>query len=202
MKSETKERYWTFIVYPESVREDWKEYLQQTGVQFAISPLHDKDKNPTGETKKAHYHILAIFNGPTTYKRVNSICEDIGATIPKRVMSAVGLIRYLTHKDNPEKYQYNEEDITTINGLDIKEINGLTTTQVEIAKREIIKIIRQNEIKEYRELIDYLIDNNLNEWEEIASNKTIFFNTYISSKRNQCKDTEKILKRQERYDIY
>lgn len=186
-----KERYWTFIVYPESVKQNWKEYLQETGVQFAISPLHDKDINPTGEPKKPHYHIVACFTGPTTYNRVNTICEEIGATIPKRVMSVIGIIRYLTHKDNPEKYQYNEEDITTINGLDIKEITGLTTTQIEIIRREIIKLIRTLRIKEYKDLINYLLDNELYEWLEVSAKNTMFFKAYINSDRYSSVNQEK-----------
>lgn len=179
----TKSRYWTFIIYPESVRQDYIDYLQKTGLQYAISPLHNKDKNPTGENKKEHYHVLVCFNGPTTYKNVNKICEDIGATIPQVVYSTTGIIRYFTHKDNPEKAQYNEEEIKTINGLDIKELNALTNTQIEVIKRELIKLVRENDIKEYRELIDYLIDNDMKDWFEIASKHTIFFKAYIGSRR-------------------
>lgn len=175
-----KERYWTFIVYKEN-KNDWRKYLQETGVQIAISPLHDKDINEGGEKKKAHYHIVMCFSGPTTYKRVATICEEIGATIPKRVMSLIGIIRYLTHKDNPEKAQYKEEEITTINGLDIKEINGLTTTMIELYKRNILTLCRELEIKEYKELCDYMLDNKQYDYLEIISKNTIFFNAYLKS---------------------
>ena len=47
-----KERYWSFILYPESAPENWKEILQETGLQIAISPLHAKYINPDGELKK------------------------------------------------------------------------------------------------------------------------------------------------------
>lgn len=61
-----KARYWWFVLYPESAREDWRDWLQSTGLPFAISPLHDKDKNPDGTDKKPHHHIIIAFNGPTT----------------------------------------------------------------------------------------------------------------------------------------
>lgn len=178
-----KERYWTFIIYPESVKEDYIEYLQQTGLQVAISPLHDKDKNPDGTTKKPHYHILVCFAGPTTYNRVVSITEYLGATIPQRVMSAVGIIRYFTHQDNPEKYQYNKEDIKTINGLDLNQMNEMTATQIENIKWQLIDLIQAQNISEYADLIDELKNIDYKEGLEVASNKTIFFNTYISSRR-------------------
>lgn len=61
-----KKRYWAFVLYPESAPENWKEILQQTGLSCCVSPLHDKDINPTGEPKKAHYHIILCYSGPTT----------------------------------------------------------------------------------------------------------------------------------------
>ena len=196
-----KERYWTFIMYEDSRPEDWKEYLQQTGLQIAISPLHDKDINADETQKKPHYHVMVIFNGPTTYRRVEQITSYLNGTIPKRVMSPVGMIRYFTHEDNPEKAQYNKEDITTIGGLDIKDISGLTMTQIEVIKREIIKIIRAQDIKEYRALYDYCDDNNLKDFMEVISKNTIFFCAYLNSKRYECKDKQKVLKQNYNYDI-
>ena len=32
---------------------NYEEIIQETGLPFAISPLHDKDLDPTGEPKKA-----------------------------------------------------------------------------------------------------------------------------------------------------
>lgn len=181
-KTSEKERNWTCVVYPESVVENWKEILQEYGLQVAISPLHDKDTNPDGETKKPHYHILMCFNGPTTYRKVALITEEIGATIPQRVISAKGMIRYFTHKDNPEKYQYSENEIKTINGLDITKIDGLTNSEVEEMKRILIGIINEMEIKEYADLYDYCKNNELYELCEVVSKNTIFFNAYLKSK--------------------
>lgn len=179
-----KERYWTTIVYPESIKENWKEILQQTGLQIGISPLHEKDINANGEQKKPHYHIMLCFNGPTTYKRVEKITSEIGATIPKRVISPIGMVRYFTHKDNPEKAQYNEEDIKGINGFDYKEIDGLTASMEIEYKKQIINLIRNVKIKEYQELVDYTIDNKLTDMFKLVSQNTIFFNHYLTSKRN------------------
>lgn len=181
-----KERYWSIIVYPESAPKDWIQILNETGLQIGISPLHDKDKNigEIEEIKKAHYHILLCFNGPTTYNRVNKICEKLNSPIPKRVLSPIGLIRYFTHKDNPEKYQYNEDDIKGLNGFDYKEFIGLSVTQQNQMKIAVCKLIKNIGIKEYKELIDYLIENQLNDMFSIVSDKTIFFNTYLTSKRH------------------
>lgn len=182
MESKSKERYWTFILYPESAPENWKEILRETGLHIAISPLHNKDINITGEKKKEHYHIVLFFDGPTTYKRVASITEELKATIPQRVMSPIGAIRYLTHKDNPEKAQYDERDIITLNGLDLKDINGLTTSMVLQIKRAIIRLSKEQKIYEYSEMYDYLDSIDMVDMIDVLTNHTIFFNAYFKSK--------------------
>lgn len=186
-----KERYWTFIVYPESLPEDWKEILQQTGLQIAISPLHNKDLNADGEIKKPHYHILLFFNGPTTYSRVEKITKMVNGTIPKRVISAIGMIRYLTHKDNPEKAQYDERDITTINGLDIDDVQGMTMSMELELKKGIIQLCRVKKITEYASLINYLIKEDMRDMFKIASSNTMFFNSYLKSMKFLIDDTFK-----------
>lgn len=186
-----KERYWTFIVYPESLPEDWKEILQQTGLQIAISPLHNKDLNADGEIKKPHYHILLFFNGPTTYSRVEKITKMVNGTIPKRVISAIGMIRYLTHKDNPDKAQYDERDITTINGLDIDDVQGMTMSMELELKKGIIQLCRVKKITEYASLINYLIKEDMRDMFKIASNNTMFFNSYLKSMKFLIDDTFK-----------
>lgn len=178
-----KERYWTFIVYPESLPENWEDILQQTGLQIAVSPLHNKDLNADGEIKKQHYHIVLFFNGPTTYSRVEKITKELNGTIPKRVISPIGMIRYLTHKDNPEKAQYDEREIKTINGLDIEDVCGMTTTMQNELKVALIKLCQVQNISEYSTLINYLIKNDLRDLFKIASTNTIFINSYLKSRK-------------------
>ena len=180
----SKERHWTFVLYPESAPENWKDYLQSLGLQCAISPLHDKDKNPTGEEKKAHFHVLLCFNGPTTYNKVLSITECLNATIPQRVLSCVGIIRYFTHKDNPEKYQYDENEIQVLNGLDLKSFNDLTVSQILFIKKDIIKMINELNILSYNFLVNlYAYDSSKNDYFQVVSTNTLFFNNYIKSRK-------------------
>lgn len=175
-----KSRFWSFIVYPESVRSDFIEYLVDLGCCFAVSPLHDKDINPTGEEKKPHYHIIVQFEGPTTYKNVNEvICEPLNATIPKKVLSLRAYYRYLAHLDNPEKYQYNVSDIKCFGGFHC----DLTTSEITNLKSLIIQDIEEHCITEYRDLCTYYLSLGDNDRFEIVSNHTYFFNQYLTSFR-------------------
>ena len=186
-----KKRYWAFVLYPESAPEDWREILQRTGLSICVSPLHDKDINPTGEPKKAHYHIILCYSGPTTFKCVKAITDGLNQPIPIALEQVRGYFRYLTHKDNPDKYQYQEKDITTINDFDIDNYNDLSASQIKSIMIDIQKLIRDNDILEYCDLLDFLLDNDLLSYLDVAQNHTILFNTYITSLRNKKKSIAK-----------
>ncbi|MBQ8146997.1 MAG: replication protein [Clostridia bacterium] len=183
-KENVKKRNWTFVLYPESAPADWLERLKLSGLMSAISPLHDKDINPTGEPKKAHYHVLLVYSGPTTYNAVAKFTASLNATIPQALESVRGMYRYFSHKDNPEKYQYDESDILNVNGFNISDLIELTKSEVNEIKANILKLIREIGIVEYSDLIDFLTDNEMMAEYDVAINNTFFFNTYITSKRN------------------
>lgn len=183
-----KKRNWAFVLYPESAPEDWQERLQLTGLECVISPLHDKDTNPTGEPKKAHYHIILCYSGPTSYNVVNNLCQSLNCPIPQPLESVKGYYRYLSHKDNPEKYQYDEKEIKALNGFNILNYIELTKAEAAELKREIMGIIRDKGFFEYSDLLDYLLDNGMFEALDVAANNTILFNTYISSRRYKTAD--------------
>lgn len=184
-----KKRYWAFVLYPESAPENWKEILQQTGLSCCVSPLHDKDIDEgTRKQKKPHYHIILCYSGPTTFKSVKNITDSLNCPIPIPLEQVRGYFRYLTHKDNPEKAQYNEKDIFTINDFDIDNYNDLSVSQINAIKKDIQMIIRDNNILEYSDLLDILLDRELFNYLDVAQNHTILFNTYITSRRNKIKN--------------
>lgn len=186
--SKLKKRYWTFVLYPESAPQNWKELLQRTGLEIAISPLHDKDKNPTGEVKKAHYHIILCYNAPTTGNNVKALVDDLNQPIPLPIDSVRGLYRYLTHKDNPEKYQYNEKEIQVLNGFNIRDYADLSSADKSAIKLELTKFIKESDIMEYSDFMDRVIELDKPDYFFIASTNTVYFNAYLISKRNKLKD--------------
>ena len=182
-----KKRNWAFIVYPESAPSNWRDLLQETGCMFAISPLHDKDINADGEPKKPHYHVIICYDGPTSYNVIKRITDMINSPIPQPLEQIRGYYRYFTHLDNPEKYQYNTDEITTINGFDINNYIEMTYTEVSRYLLELQNIIREKHIQEYSDLIDLCFENDLKELWDVARNHTLFLNTYISSRRYKTK---------------
>ena len=178
-----KKRNWAFVLYPESAPSNWRELLQLTGLECVISPLHDKDVNPDGTPKKPHYHIIICYQGPTSYNVVKTLCDSLNCPIPQYLESVKGYYRYLTHMDNPEKAQYSKDDIQTLNGFNILNYVEITKAEAAEYKRKIQTLIREKDIIEYCDLLDYLIDNSLFEELDIAMNNTLLFNNYIKSRK-------------------
>lgn len=184
MANNVKKRNWAFVLYPESAPDDWKEQLQLSGLQGAISPLHDKDIDPTGEPKKPHYHIILVYGSPTTYNNVKAFTDKLHQPIPQPLEQVRGYYRYLTHKDNPEKYQYPESEIETVNGFNIADFVELTKSEVNAMKGELLELIREKHMKEYCDFMDYVQDNLDMSYFDIASSHTMFFNGYLRSARH------------------
>lgn len=181
-----KKRNWAFVIYPESLPDNWQDMLRLKGTACAVSPLHDRDINPTGESKKEHYHVILSFGSPTTYNNVKAFADDFNGTIPIPLESVVGYYRYLTHKDNPEKAQYNEEEIILFNGFDPVEL--MTESEVTNLLKQIINVIKLNNIVEFEDLVDYLLSHDLHDNLVALEKHPYFIHLYLNSKRHKLLD--------------
>ena len=187
MNKYIKKRNWAFVLWPDSAPIEWRDILQETGLMFAISPFHDKDLNPDGSPKKPHYHVIMCFDGPTTFNNACSIAKRVGANTVQPLEQIRGYYRYFTHIDNPEKYQYNDKDITTINGFNINNYIELTYSEINNLLFQIQYIIKDKKITEYSELCDLLHESDSKELWEIAISHTTFLDRYITSRRYKTK---------------
>ena len=70
-------RNFATVVYPESAPENWQDILSEQFVPAFISPLHDKDINPTGEPKKPHYHVVIMFDSTKTSEQAKEIFDKV-----------------------------------------------------------------------------------------------------------------------------
>lgn len=158
----TRARWFGGIFYPESLPANWKEYLIEQGCQFAVSPLHDKDVNPDGELKKAHYHVALYFHGKKSLQQVKEITDYLNQPAPQIIKNHVGVIRYFFHLDNPEKAQYSQTDFYAV-GIDVLEIIK-TSADKKMADRqfkcELSDIIRDLHFDKLIPLLDFLRDND------------------------------------------
>ena len=146
-------RNFATVVYPESAPADWMERLDQYHIAALVSPLHDKDKNPSGEPKKAHYHVLLMFESPADYEsKVAPIFAEIGGVGRETVNSARGDARYLCHLDNPEKAQYSPSEVRCMGGADYYGVTNLPTDDAKLLG-EVMDYIQENAIFSFAEFL-------------------------------------------------
>ena len=180
---------WAFIAYPDSVPENWLSILEDLHINILISPLHDKDINPgTNEPKKPHWHCLAIFDTLKSYKQAEEVSKSVNGTSPIICQSTNGMIRYLIHADNPEKAQYAKEDIKKIGSFDIEDAFKNSIDKY-LMIRDMIQFIKDNNITEYIDFMDYCSVNRFEDWFRLLCDSCSFvIQGVITSNRNKLKD--------------
>ena len=176
-----KGRDWTAIVYPDSAPANWREILDETHYRWVESPLHDKDVNPDGEIKKAHWHILLSSDGPISENTVKEVFKKLNTPEIRKVGSARGLVRYMIHMDNPEKYQYDIQDIIGHNGADVESYFELTATSRLSVLKEMVIYIRENQVDNFSDFVMTCIEKS-DDWFSVAMNSnTIGLNKVIDA---------------------
>lgn len=188
VKENKRSLYWTFLVYPESVAQDWEEVLStKYGLSWFRSPLHDRDINPDGTPKKPHYHCTITFNSLKSYSQVKVFTDEIKATIPQIVHNMRGCARYSVHMDNPEKAQYNLSDLKTFNGLDIEKYlyteKDLNLKRLN-ALNDIYNFIEQQGLTEFHQINTYARKNESYWFELINTNSAYAINLHLKSIRH------------------
>ena len=74
--------------------------------------LHDKDEDENGELKKPHWHV--VFNiGSSSPRYASGMAKEfqIESNYIQTCKNLNGALRYLIHNDDPDKYQYDIDDV-------------------------------------------------------------------------------------------
>lgn len=176
---------WTFIVYPESLPEDWQNKLDNLLIKTAISPLHQPEVQGTAEELKVHYHIILDFEKSVkTRKQVHEICIGLlHGTECFKVQSPIGLYEYLIHKNHPDREQFMDgfDAITHLNGFTFENFTKFENPD-NFAK--VMQIISDNCIIEFADLVDYVCTIEPQLLGTIRGD-SYFLNSYLRSKRGK-----------------
>lgn len=187
------------MVYPKDgnppAPKNWREIIDSEHIQWVESPLHDKDvwtaedelRNPehkAGELKRAHHHILLMFESVKTYEQVKVITDKLNAPHPQICNGARGLVRYMAHMDDPAKAQYDVKDIVGHGGADVSELLKPTATERHAMLREMRTFIYENNITE---LVDFMLycDYNRQDWSELMDDCAFITKEFIKSMRHR-----------------
>ncbi len=180
-KSTPRTRNFACVVYPESAPKEWQDILCEQFVPAFVSPLHDSDINPGGEQKKAHYHVLLMFDSVKTTEQAHAIFEKIGGVGCEVVQSIRGYARYLCHLDNPEKAQYSVDDVRQLCGADYVGTIGLVTDKYK-SIAEIIDFCLTEDIVAYSTLLEYARCNRFDWFRVLCDNGTVVVKEYLKSR--------------------
>jgi hypothetical protein len=180
-------RIWAAIVYPDSAPENWREIIDDYHLEWIESPLHDRDTNPTtGEQKKPHWHIVLCFDGPKSFEQVQEITSKVNSALPVKCHSLKGSVRYFAHLDNPEKAQYNPQDIVPHGGIDLSDVFKPTASERYTIIGQMRAWCYKNNITEFCDLLDYASENHPDDWFPIlCDNSAYVMNTYLKSRHYQ-----------------
>lgn len=185
-KKDERVRNWTFVVYPESAPENWREIISELRTPWIESPLHDKDVNADGEIKKPHWHVMMMFPGNKSFNQIESLTKKLNAPAPQKVANAKGMVRYFAHMDNPEKCQYSKSDIVAHCGADLSELLEVTKTERYTLIREMMEFVNENGIIEMKDLLDYAMHEKFDDWFPLlCDNSAYIMDSYIKSNRHK-----------------
>lgn len=191
--TDDRARNWTFVIYPgDSAPDNYAEIMDNMHLQWAESPLHDKDVNGDGLPKKAHKHIAVCFDGKKSYDQVLTIAQLVNGTVPQRTHNLQSLIRYFAHLDNPEKVQYSITDIVSHGGLDIKNVLAPNSSQRYDIIKEMMQFCVDMDIFEFSDLCMYAMENRFDDWYPVlVDHNTLVMKTYLDSRRYKYRGVQK-----------
>ena len=184
MAKDKRSNKWTFLLYKESVPDNYLDILEEMHIPFVLSPWHDKDVNKeTGEFKKAHKHGVLFFDSLKSYSQVSDVLTSKLNTPAhvEIVMSPKGMYDYFIHAENPEKTRYNIEDIESGCGFELDKF--LIENNSDKFLSTVIDIIEEHNFTEFNSLVRYARKEDIVLLNLIV-NKTYFFAKYLDSRRH------------------
>ena len=136
--------WWSFIIYEDSVPDNYLDKLKATGMQIALSPWHDKDtwnhdspemvnaetgeivpkgaRYKMGDRKKSHRHGIVKTDKKVSWREMNALLQRIlHCPYIQKCRSLKNAFDYFLHINDPNKYQgYFKDEIIKLNGFVIE----------------------------------------------------------------------------------
>ena len=142
------------------------------------------------DTIEVVFDALAFNEVTYNGNLMDEMARALRAPIPERISGLTGAVRYLTHMDNPEKYQYDNTEIQVFGGFDLESCLALSTGDKRQALKEMLGFISDNNIMHLKDFADYCMSDRAPAgWFELLTERnTLFIKEYIKSnwqKENQ-----------------
>lgn len=185
---DNRTRNFACVVYPDSAPSDWLDIISESKIPVMISPLHDKDFNPSRlpngepEPKKPHYHVMACYDNKKTMEQAKEFFDSFGGVGCEVVNSLRGYARYLCHLDNPEKAQYSIDEVKAFGGADFVSAIGLPTDKYK-AIGEMMDWCTSENVVSYAELLMHARMHHSDWFRVLCDNGTMVMMEFLKSRK-------------------
>ena len=179
-KNVIKARYWTFVLYPESMIDNWEdqvEYLLQYPFSYCI---HDKDIDSASDQRKTHVHFLIAFTNTTTYSNCLKIAQKLqpSCNYVETVMNVRYMYNYLIHDTDDcrkkHKYLYDPSDRILCNNFDIGNFEQLSKTEKKEYFSKFRSMIINDRISNYIDF-EIAVDSLPEDYSEFIKDNSAYF---------------------------
>lgn len=131
-KTPLQSRVFTASLKPAWSKQKAQEFVESNkGIFECYVVNHNQDQNEEGEIIEEHTHIVLIYSTPRKISTVSNVLQ-VAPNFIETVGNKIGMLRYLTHKDQPKKHPYPDSEVIT-NSIPYEEvIAGASMTDKEI----------------------------------------------------------------------
>lgn len=150
-----RDRKFELVLYPDSDSYDCDAVIQLSQSYFAdwAYCLHYADTTDDGELKKPHIHFVGKLSD---MRSPEVVCKDLGLPINaiSNIKNWKAACRYLIHLDQPQKYQYQPDDVVSSFAI----LSAFSLPDEEQARR-IMEYIVQNGCTKVSEVTLWALNN-------------------------------------------
>lgn len=193
MAFDPKDKSWYFacVSYPDSMPDDYAAIVRKSHCEAVCSPLHEPDE----DIMKPHLHWIFKWSNSVSFERFMKFCKSCGLDkiaangYFEPVSHPQGAMRYLLHLDDGDKQQFEGNPFTlcsVYNAFPLDFTRDYTKGEVLQQRNKVFNLMRDLAMTEYKELLDYLMDNGFIGEFDYACKHTILLNSYLASFRHGC----------------
>lgn len=163
-----KARFWTAVLYPENMREDWEDTIGDIVQQPYVYCKHNRDKDSKSEHRKDHVHIILAFPNTTTYSHALNVFDLLSAEGKKALNTCQAVIGirnmydYLIHDTETcrkqKKELYDSSERIAGNGFDIGGYEQIGLAEKNEIFLEMSKVISEKGFTTYVDFFDYVVE--------------------------------------------
>jgi len=161
--SEIQSRAFTTSQKPAWSKEKIAKFLKEVAGSCEVYAItHDKDTDDEGQIIASHTHFVLLYDTP---RKISTVARlfDTEINFVEQVKSTKAILRYLTHLDDSDKFQYDPKEVITNSKIsyDIT-IMGNSLSDKEIAHMihegrgmELMGVVSVNKLRTIQAFLQY-----------------------------------------------